>query len=766
MSSTVQRGPSTRRTGTASGPVEGALVGIQTRSRTKRSDFAAAAPDSKPLPSKHLKPARRGTARRSRQNSIECLASSDFVGSHGDDGGDGSFDSPSSSESQSESDDDPASVVLQDVLKYGIPRLNEWCEKVLEALMAVARPESRAENRKNLKTSQRLFRNARRILTEDDVTYCYPSQSDAPFEKNPGSLAIFQKAALSANIISLLLSLEDVRRSKRSPQDFLEELERAIPLFQEPSLPGQSECMFHVRRGVLVGKVGLAAEDVQPLVLASELFCEQPATTAREAEKQLREGPFKGLGHSEHDEDFTLMALFRQEMDEIVDKLLLPTRGETVIALKSSYPYETLLKELRDWGFTAYARLKETPEDVPLQSTYEKGEEGGDENTDKDVQAPSSAIRRAKRGSPAKVKFVPSLARQADEAEEESISGSSSQDVEYAKLPTASEEYSLVEDAAALAAIRQTEQRSSQPRIQPPREAKKPELTASQTIKAIRELRPSQIFGPLDENLEDNGIGGVFDDDEPSQPAWPGPVEEGESRGQRQRRERSESLFEDGNDQDDQDDDYEVNKQVINESKRFRPASPRSLSPKIRKRRRITRARDTMDKPRTTSRPVPSSLPVSRARGSQSDSEEDNAEFLALSQAARKARAKRATKSRVPQKREKWTDAETKRLLELIADNTYGCSWVKMQEDGGFSGRRNQQSIRDRARNLKKWYLCANEPLPRNFNYVFLGAKEVRDIKAAGFNPYRREEDITADGTITNFELREDEEPRVEDTST
>jgi len=337
-------------------------------------------------------------------------------------------------ESQSESDDDAASVLLQDVLEYGLPRLRDWCERTYEALVALTSPESTAEDRKKLKSTTKLFKIARRIFAENSAAYIDISSSDLPFTKDSDSYARIQKAALSANLVSLLLSLGDVRNSKKGLQDFLQELDEAIPLFFEPGLLKQSESSymrFRVRCGRLVELVG-SAPNVQPLVLATVLFCQQPTETLGEAKKRLRKGPFKDFGHIEQDEDFTSTEMFRAQMDEIINKLSLSERAEAVEALNLLYPQDELLEELQNWGNAAYAHLKKTR----AETTEENVEKGAD----KDADALIDANDREENGESRREESVPLLGKQADEAEEQSESESSSEGGEYNQLQTVSKE--------------------------------------------------------------------------------------------------------------------------------------------------------------------------------------------------------------------------------------------------------------------------------------------------------------------------------------
>lgn len=129
-----------------------------------------------------------------------------------------------------------------------------------------------------------------------------------------------------------------------------------------------------------------------------------------------------------------------------------------------------------------------------------------------------------------------------------------------------------------------------------------------------------------------------------------------------------------------------------------------------------------------------------------------------LTQAARAHRL--ANKTRGQQTREKWSDVDTDFLLDLIADQSLGCSWAAIEREGQedakepwkkiFETKRNQQAIRDKARNLKKGYLRADAILPSGFDFVRLSKKERDDVIAAGRNPDRMEDDIDEEGHVIN----------------
>ncbi|RGP77443.1 hypothetical protein FLONG3_4448 [Fusarium longipes] len=106
-----------------------------------------------------------------------------------------------------------------------------------------------------------------------------------------------------------------------------------------------------------------------------------------------------------------------------------------------------------------------------------------------------------------------------------------------------------------------------------------------------------------------------------------------------------------------------------------------------------------------------------------------------------------------PRQRVSWSDHDTQLLLDFIQE--HGARWSTIENIGKdhFEHPRNQQAYRDRARNLKTEILIADALLPPNFNDVALGNKEIVKVKTVGKNPYRKEEDIDANGNPINTEL-------------
>ncbi|KZL64506.1 Myb DNA-binding domain protein [Colletotrichum tofieldiae] len=162
----------------------------------------------------------------------------------------------------------------------------------------------------------------------------------------------------------------------------------------------------------------------------------------------------------------------------------------------------------------------------------------------------------------------------------------------------------------------------------------------------------------------------------------------------------------------------------------------------------------------SASLPPPSSS--SSSRGSLPSSTNSSiASFRELSEMNRRAA------SRGPQQRVPWSERDTRRLIRLI--EYHNCLWARIAkrqlpehrlgepgpeatEDCIFDHPRDQQAIRDKARNLKVDMLKADLNLYPGFDGVALGKKERQTLISRGKNPDRKEADVDEDGAPTHTE--------------
>ncbi|KAK1492191.1 hypothetical protein CTAM01_09985 [Colletotrichum tamarilloi] len=171
---------------------------------------------------------------------------------------------------------------------------------------------------------------------------------------------------------------------------------------------------------------------------------------------------------------------------------------------------------------------------------------------------------------------------------------------------------------------------------------------------------------------------------------------------------------------------------------------------------------------------LPTSAPASSApastsasRSSVSSTATTVASFREINEMNRRPASRAGPQQRVP-----WSDKDTHRLIRLIEHHNclwaliakrqiaaasnlgggYGGDSFEEREDCVFDHPRDQQAIRDKARNLKVDLLKADLNLYPGFDGIALGKKERLALISRGKNPDRREGDVDAAGEPTHTE--------------
>ncbi|KAI0118194.1 hypothetical protein GGR51DRAFT_554687 [Nemania sp. FL0031] len=705
-------------------PQEESPVTRQTRSNARRAEVSDAPAQSKPRYSLESGIPQRGTRRHGRRRqSPESVATDDFpkssgervspdpplTGANGTVGAEAEDNAASNPESQSDIYEDRVAQ-LQDILDFDLPKLRRWCEKTYEVLSSLTSLEPTGEERKKLAVVRRSFNSARRSFTEDDVAYIDFSLSDLPFRDDPDTHATMHQVERSANMVSLLLSLIDVKRSKQTILPFLQQLDNAFHTFLHHDTPDQvesCELAFLLRCSYLVESLQEQSE-ANPLVLATTIFCKQSASTPDEAMQRLLEGPFRELGHLEHDRDYTSSESFEGQMGDVIANISSPEQNEAG-ALSGMVPErDDLLEKLQAWALRMYLHVNKNTDEKDLPLNDQNSERvNGDV-----VQEGSKGLHSGEN----------------DRSDASSDSGSSSVH-EYQQLRTITKEPSFIQNLATLAAVRKSEkERPTKPSSN--QQPIKEKMTRPQIVDAILRLNPADILGPSIPDDEDvPGPRGTNCRSRSSSESSSASQDLG-AAGKRRRPSRPQE----DEDYVDDNDDFEVNEQLIDESRRVQRGESNTARPAAKRSRFSGNSGNMAGRSLSPDDDTPASTNV-RER-----------DLMVLSQAARANRL--ANKPRAHQIRERWSDVDTDRLIDLIADQSLGCSWAAMEKKGGFQTARNQQAIRDKARNLKRGYLCADAILPSGFDNVYLSKKERSDVIASGHNPDRREDDIDERGRV------------------
>ncbi|KAJ2897471.1 hypothetical protein MKZ38_004665 [Zalerion maritima] len=148
-------------------------------------------------------------------------------------------------------------------------------------------------------------------------------------------------------------------------------------------------------------------------------------------------------------------------------------------------------------------------------------------------------------------------------------------------------------------------------------------------------------------------------------------------------------------------------------------------------------------KPRSGSN---SAAPRSRAVSGATNGDDAEIDFSVLRSQNTEARASKKAKvqHRIP-----WMTGDEKTLIRAVG--TYMARWSVIAKETEFDVGRDQQQVRDKARNLKVDFLLADAALPHGFDLVALGSKERQKVISMGKNPDRKVDDWDEEEqTVTN----------------
>ncbi|KAH9888632.1 hypothetical protein F4778DRAFT_400647 [Xylariomycetidae sp. FL2044] len=702
----------------------------RTRQSARRAPTSSVGPD--PVP-------RRGTRRRGRR-SVESIATNDFVQSSAVNpspepprrdrhGLSRPLDSDSHSSPKADASlpvDQPADEIaidvpdrIQDMKDHDLPKYSRWCGKMYDILRSIHEAKSNAAEVIQLPGRKRGFHDAQSQFAQ--AAKSLDRSPDLVDQSDPQLRHQIRYVSCSGDFVFLLLSILEVRHEKTQALPVWQQLEHASRYLFDPSLPLNSAHLEHylhiafkIRCRQLVQLLATHPSP-DPLIVAATLFCipAEPVSSVEEAHRALREGPYKQLTSANMVED-VFTDVTHSQLNSLVAQLQAGKADEVKQTLDQTYPQESLLQELWLWAMDCL-------QDINGQLL--KGD-----TRDESLLPEANAIQSQSATVPLNN----------DNIEADSGSGSSSDDEIYDKLLSQGQNDNAIEDLG-LAAIKISERNASggSGRSTQNISAVENPMRHLDPDKLVRSARP---FAPprSSHSLVPEGSQGPFFGSQQTATRH-GAVS------------REYTQLSPG--ADDEEDGFEVNQKVGNESRRVRFGDMDGAGPST-KRPRIDGLSIEHSRRRSSSVLTPN----------ETDTEQQIVEYdtirpddlKALSQDARRNRHQKDTGTkRAPQVRVGWSDEETQRLLDLIADPSMGCSWARMEKAGGFETFRNQQSLRDRARNLKVLYLQGDKILPTNFDLIALGQKERNAVMKADRNPDRKENDVDDDGQIIMNHLGE-----------
>ncbi|RYP77777.1 hypothetical protein DL771_000874 [Monosporascus sp. 5C6A] len=610
---------------------------------------------------------------------------------------------------------------IRALLEIALPDFSRMCGKILEQLKAMGDEIPSATDSMRLEVLKIPYNALRLAFTDSGIPFINLEQTSFGLlsKDDTASRAEARKAVCCGNLVSLLAFIVDIRVGKRQAAPILRDVDDAFPTLFDPTLQGRREGIaetltlaFRIRCRRLVDSLSASSE--QPITLAARIFCDKMDEASTSAEHRLEDGPYRHLADINVKENDVSRETYKLRMRQLIHLLSRGDKSEIRASLDATYPQEALLSNLRSWALTSLERLTKS-------SPMADGKPG----------RPVSETRNTKESSAhdgSESLFVD--AEEGAQAGSDSASDSDSQDIHVPALN--GPKGSFFDGSVTLAEVRRSERPTSEGASlvsSSNQQAMKGKQKASNIQEAIRLLDSTRVLSALDDRpprVHPSNSRGR--DSIPVPQSTPTSTRPGASKRQR------------SPDVDNNEDDFEVRSSLTSRARRARrddtgasETSPRrsplsgqppasSLGP-VQERHRLPQ----------------SSLPV--GGGLQGH------HLIALSQDVRNIKrdfnAGRPRQSRIP-----WSAEDTDLLIKLIAKHR--CSWSAIAEEGGFEVARDQQAVRDRARNLKVLFLQGDKALPACFDMVALGQKERNTVIRVGRNPDRKERDLDRDNNVIN----------------
>ncbi|KAI4591497.1 hypothetical protein KJ359_013310 [Pestalotiopsis sp. 9143b] len=524
----------------------------------------------------------------------------------------------------------------------------------------------------------------------------------------------------------------EISNGKKESQSVLEELDDYFPnMFKSPESAedplSEYDLSFRIRCLILANEVKTNT-DMSPILLAADLFCDPDAVAEiKETQKQVKaakelltEGPHLDIGqaHTAAKGD-ELNRKHAVNMQTLCTRLSQKNRTENVRALEAAYPEKLLWEDLAEWAGERYQKNLAGPvKDKGKAPMYLSQATQGSRQNPAAASARSSQVLSQVNGSRFRASNgrgdddrVIDLSRDSDSDEEE----------EESIVRTGAPRGSYFDGTAVL---------------------------GSRDRDLIRQHRatPHRTIPPSNQSLVQNPLGNV--DTEELVSSFRQFLA---SQPERQKRPRGEvSAY-----GDEDEDEHNLESSFMHGDLEGSTMHSRRTGRSLPKRLRMTnsqhvRSGSVYGEPSTSqfSRYREHSIAQSNLGYDDEQVVEIAPEDIPLLTQKARANTRMGREHRPAQRRQKWDPIDSAALIRAIPQ--FSCGWSQMESENLFMVPRSQQQIRDKARNLKVDFLKADAPLPRGFDGVVLGKKEIDAVQALGRNPFRMENDLDNYGHPVN----------------
>ncbi|KAK7750464.1 hypothetical protein SLS62_007654 [Diatrype stigma] len=588
---------------------------------------------------------------------------------------------------------------LQALLEIGVPEILRLSENIHAQMKSIGDDLPSTADLMRLEMIKLSFDTWRNMLAKDDVMFINLEQT--PFNHigdDATSWANAERALCSVNLVSLLMAILKAKQGKADVASLIHELDDAFPVLFVPAtqehIDETFDLAFRIRCCVLAESLAGSPQG-SALYLAANTFCEQAHVDAESAQEILEAGPYRQLANVNLNEDSAPREVFHKRLRQLLSQTSHGGEPEFRAFLDETYPQETLTSDLKTWAMNKLEQLIKQPVATSSERSVREGSDdlviGGEEEQQDGLDSDSEETQ-------SQAIHIPAFSGPQGSFFNHSIT---------------------LEDV-----------RRGQPGRVPPsnQQAAKGKQKATSIQDAIRSLDPQRVLGNLDRRSTPTSSNAP----KMSNPTLGSAL--APNQASTSKRPRPDDIEED--------DDFEVNQRFAGTlGRRRRPANE-----------------DPPESPERT-RPAPSRPPASsleprqERHGQPQPSAEEGHGFQehhlkALSQGARANNVRAQASNKTRQTRTPWSPEDTDKLIDYIGKHR--CSWSKIADEGDFDVPRDQQAVRDRARNVKTLMLRADTLLPAGFDLIALGKKERKQIMDIGRNPDRREDDVDEDGKVVN----------------
>ncbi|KAH8661859.1 hypothetical protein BX600DRAFT_512759 [Xylariales sp. PMI_506] len=594
-------------------------------------------------------------------------------------------------------------VTIEDMTDMILPSMLQYTSKIYKHVSTLEDSTPKRSWWRRLHFIDQHYAPARHVFVSDGEPFISPSDFERawPGPEESKSFYAAQDIIRTANLVSLIKTAILVPNGLDQPDVVFRRLNNYFPqVFMANStlnlreIEESYDLAFRIRACLLAELMRQDDRQNAP-TLAAGLFCQGVAPrTAKKAKELLQNGPYQSFSSIDVNNAGDLSKVHSARMVDLIACLSHKDKGENLRVLEEAYQPANLLDSLADWARRIYKQLK----------TDTRGKVGLGGGSAHGIIGDPLPASRSSQGTETTAQRREYLSEIESDSEPESY--------EEPIQRTEALRASYIDGTATL--DRPVSLIHGEPKGTPPSNQQASRILALDLDALVDEERSIRLPSssrntqrpPADRN---NSVP---------------PSANGPKTGSKRPRVEDEDELDD--------DEFETNHRPTNGTKRAMRENPASTGPR-------------REGPKT------SQLGVAEMPYLQPSSSRGVGVFEILSTQARDAARIARLQQHRPygvKKREFWNEEDTAQLVKAIPEHY--CSWSQIAKVKNlFSTSRSQQSIRDKARNIKVDLLKADKPLFVGFDGIALGKKERAAIEAAGRNPDRLESDVR-DGYVTN----------------